>query len=192
MGEVNTDQGGGGKHKKKGAKKMSTKIDMTPMVDLAFLLITFFMLTTTFSKPQTMELNMPDKSKDEKNKSMKVKESRTLTLIMGKNRKTVYYYDGKFEPEETKLKKVDYDKIRSFLLKKKEEKGYNEKGEPQIIVLIKFEDKAKYKNMVDLLDEMHICEIPTYAIVDISEAERLLLPGAGPTTEKDKKQENKS
>ncbi len=63
MSEVNTESSGSKKGKKKGAKKVSTRIDFTPMVDLGFLLITFFMLTTTMIKPQTMEIAMPSKDK---------------------------------------------------------------------------------------------------------------------------------
>ena len=73
----------GGKGGKKRAKKMSTKIDMTPMVDLAFLLLTFFMLTTTFNKPQTMEINMP--VKDNTDNPTELKASKALTVILGKN-----------------------------------------------------------------------------------------------------------
>jgi biopolymer transport protein ExbD len=92
-----------------GGKKVSTKVDMTPMVDLAFLLVTFFMLTTTFSKPQTMEVNMPEKNqKDEK---MKVAETRTTTLILSENNK-IYYYSGSSENPEinvTNFPKLEFE-----------------------------------------------------------------------------------
>ncbi|RYF88381.1 MAG: biopolymer transporter ExbD, partial [Chitinophagaceae bacterium] len=92
MAEVNT--GGGGRGKGKGgkvrAKKQSTKIDMTPMVDLAFLLLTFFMLTTTFSKPQTMEIVMPEKKENKEIEDTKVKLSDAMTIVLGENNK-IYY-----------------------------------------------------------------------------------------------------
>ena len=83
------DSGGGGK---KRAKKMSTKIDMTPMVDLAFLLLTFFMLTTTFNKPNVMQVTMPVKPKPDDPPS-EIKSSNAMTLILGEANK-VYYYEG--------------------------------------------------------------------------------------------------
>src|SRR4051812_44848165 len=91
---------GGGGHEKKGkkrGKKSSPRIDMTPMVDLGFLLITFFILTTTMNKPQAMELNMPDKTQD--NQEQPVKASHSLTLILGKFDK-VYWFTG--TPKEAK------------------------------------------------------------------------------------------
>ena len=89
MAEVNTDGGGGGKHEKKRAKKSSTRIDMTPMVDLAFLLLTFFVLTSTFSKPKTMEINFPaDKPEDQKDQLV----NNALTFIMTEDDKIFYYY----------------------------------------------------------------------------------------------------
>jgi len=118
MAEIQPKGDGGGKGGKKRAKKMSTKIDMTPMVDLAFLLLTFFMLTTTFNKPQTMEINMPDKNVKDEEEQTKIKASEALTIILGKNDK-VYYYkglnDGTSQPE---LVTTDYsDKgIRDVLL----------------------------------------------------------------------------
>jgi len=94
MAELEQKQSGK-KGKKKGRKKMSTRIDLTPMVDLGFLLVTFFMLTTTFSKPQTMEINMPVKPKEEviEEEQNAVKASKALTLIIdGENK--IFWYQG--------------------------------------------------------------------------------------------------
>lgn len=150
-----------------GGKKVSTKVDMTPMVDLAFLLVTFFMLTTTFSKPQTMEVNMPDKTQD--NKTMKVKESKTTTIVLAENDK-VYYYTGVENPEvkltnfsPTGLRKVLLDKVKTI-------------DEP--IMIIKAKKEAKYKNVVDVIDEMAITGVKIYALVDITPADLELLAKA--------------
>jgi biopolymer transport protein ExbD len=155
MAEI-SDTGKGGKGKKR-SKKVSTKIDMTPMVDLAFLLITFFMLTTIFNKPQAMEVNMPDKTKDLQKQP--IKDSKALTIILGKNDK-IYWYRGLDNP---KVETTDYsaEGIRKVLLQKN-------KQIQDMVVLIKAEDISKYKNIVDILDEMHIADIKRYAIVDIS------------------------
>ncbi|MFN6947233.1 MAG: ExbD/TolR family protein [Cytophagaceae bacterium] len=158
MAEINS--GDGGKGKKGGkvrSKKMSTKVDMTPMVDLAFLLITFFMLTTTFNKPQTMEVNMPDKTDD--NKTMDLKESKALTIVIGEGDK-LYWYVGLQDPE---VQVTDYsDKgIRKLLQTKNNEIQ-------DLVVIIKAMDKSRYKNIVDILDEMHISQVKRYAVVDIT------------------------
>ena len=159
-------QGGGGEGGKKGgkvrSKKSSTRIDMTPMVDLAFLLLTFFILTTTLSKPQTMEITMPEKPK-EGDKQPEVNEKKVLTLVLGANDK-VYWYVGITEPE---AKRTDFSKdgIRKVLVEKKSEIR-------DLIVLIKAMDEAKYKNMVDILDEMTISNVQRYAIVDITSADK--------------------
>jgi biopolymer transport protein ExbD len=166
MAEINNESKGGNEKEKKvkRSKKMSTKIDMTPMVDLAFLLITFFMLTTTFSKPQAMQLNMPDKTKD--NQKMKVKESQTLTLILDE-KNAIFYYQGLDNPD---VKKTDYSStgIRKVLLQK-----VKEIKDP--IVIIKAKNKAKYKNVVDILDEMNITNIQKYSLIDITEKDLALI-----------------
>jgi biopolymer transport protein ExbD len=162
-------QGGGGDGGKKGgkirSKKSSTRIDMTPMVDLAFLLLTFFILTTTLSKPQTMEINMPEKPKPE-DKQPEVNEKKVLTLVLGANDK-VYWYVGITEPV---AKKVDFSKdgIRKVLIEKKSEIR-------DLIVLIKAMDEAKYKNMVDIIDEITITNIQRFAIVDITPADKQIV-----------------
>src|SRR5688572_2772769 len=170
MAEIQPKGDSGGKGGKKRAKKMSTKIDMTPMVDLAFLLLTFFMLTTTFNKPQTMEINMPDKTKVEDDEQVKIKASEALTIILGKNDK-VYYYkglnDGVTQPE---LVTTDYsDKgIRNVLL---------DMGNkiPKLTVLIKPVKTARYKNIVDILDEMNITNTRRYALVDMTDLDSKLM-----------------
>ena len=91
MSEVAQDNNQG---KKKGkTKKMSTRVDFTPMVDLGFLLITFFMLATTLNKPQTMEIAMPSKEKVTEEDQTKIKASRAVTILLGKENK-VFYYEG--------------------------------------------------------------------------------------------------
>lgn len=164
------DSGGGG-HDKKGKKKPkkgAPRVDMTPMVDLGFLLITFFMLTTTMSKPQSMELNMPDKTQTQDQQP--VKASQSLTVILGKNDKVFYFFGTPDDAKkEDSVKETDFSStgIRKIILEKTRELGLDEKGVPRIVIVIKAMDESKYKNMVDILDEMHITDSKRYAIVDI-------------------------
>ena len=109
MAEVNTDQGNsGGKHNKRRAKKASTKIDMTPMVDLAFLLLTFFVLTSTFNKPKAMELAFP---KEDVDSTKNIKVNNALTILLG-GEDNIYYYYGEFYPENN-VKTVSYTHLRA-------------------------------------------------------------------------------
>lgn len=168
MAEIQPKGDGGGKGGKKRAKKMSTKIDMTPMVDLGFLLLTFFILTTTFAKPQAMEINMPVKPKNEQEQN-ELKASNALTIILGKNDKVYYYQglnDGKEQPE---LKTTDFSDtgIREALL--------DLNSNPELVVLIKPTEKSRYKNIVDILDEMNITNTRKYALVKMSKLDTKLL-----------------
>ena len=155
-------QGGGGGHKKGGgkvrAKKQSTKIDMTPMVDLACLLLTFFILTTTFNKPKTMEVTMPDKVTDEKEQT-KINENDILNLVLGENDK-IYWWIGLTPPAE--VTNFSKNGVRKLLLE-------HNKANPKLMVLIKPRENSRYENMVDILDEMEITGMPRYAIVEINE-----------------------
>lgn len=158
MSEVSQSAGGGKKDGKIRSKKSSTRIDMTPMVDLAFLLLTFFMLTTTFNKPQTMEITMPEKPKTE-DKQPLVNEKRVITLVLGEKDK-IYWYQGITEP---KVEQTDFSAsgIRKVLL------DHNSQIK-DMVVLIKPSDLSRYKNVVDILDEMAISNISRFALVDIT------------------------
>jgi biopolymer transport protein ExbD len=155
--------------KSRKSAKVSTKIDMTPMVDLAFLLITFFMLTTTFSKPNVMEIAMPDKTETED--TAPVAASRCLTLILDKDQQ-VHWYRG-MNNENLALQTTDFSNsegIRQVIIKQTAE--IEEKTGKDAIILIKATDQAKYKNLVDILDEMHITHQAIYAIVDVYDFEK--------------------
>ena len=181
MAELNTGDGDGKKGGKVRSKKSNSKVDLTAMVDLAFLLITFFMLTTTLSKPQSMPLGLPDKEDDKtKDKPIKVDENRTLTVLLGDNDKLVYYM-GLLATPIAGPKDISYGKegIRKELLKRKksvvEYTGNKDKG---LIVIIKPSKKSNYRNLVDILDEMAIVGVPSNAIVnDFSPEELKLLEG---------------
>ena len=180
MAELNTGDGGGKKGGKVRSKKSNAKVDLTAMVDLAFLLITFFMLTTTLSKPQSMNLGLPDKDPSKDNVDMKVDENRTMTIMLGADDKLVYYV-GLLATPIAGPKELPYGKdgIRKEILSRKksvlEYTGNKDKG---MIVIIKPSKKANYRNVIDILDEMAISDVPTYTIVnDFSPEEQKLLEG---------------
>jgi len=163
------DTGGDGGHKKgpgvKKAKKLSTAVDMTPMVDLGFLLITFFIFTTTMAQPTAMKLYMP-KDVDKPEEQNKVKESGAFTILLGKEDQ-VYYYEG-LDP--SKLQATSFKGIREEIIKKKQSTNPED-----LVMIIKPSADATYKNTVDILDEMTISEIKRYAMVDISDGEYQLV-----------------
>ena len=190
------DTGGGDNHKKgpgvKKAKKLSTRVDMTPMVDLGFLLITFFIFTATMSTPTTMDLNMP-KDTEKKEEETKVKQSGALTIMLGKKDK-VYYYEGELMPDGSNFKSTDFKGIRDVIIKKKKdviahytpnaecEAKAKEKGKPvsdcfdtDFVVVIKPTEDANYKNTVDILDEMTINLVKRFAMIKITDVERDLV-----------------
>ena len=136
------------------SERKSTKVDMTPLVDLAFLLITFFMLATTLAKPKVMEVNMPAG-----NIKSPVKHAITL-LLTGDNK--IYYYYGL---ETDKVKVSDFEKIRKTLL------SFN-RTYPNLTVVIKMDDSSKFGNLVDVLDEMVITNSKRYSISEISDTDK--------------------
>ena len=172
MAEI-ASSGGGDKGGKIRAKKASTKIDMTPMVDLGFLLITFFMLTTTLSRPVTMQLNMPDKTDDQQKSEVKMSE--TLTVCPGPDGK-VYYYQGLPNEAGTKLEVTTFDDkegIRQILFQKKQAIGTN------FTIVIKPTKNAKYKAVIDFLDELSITNNKRYAILEIDPDTEALIKKSG-------------
>lgn len=164
MAEIDSSGGGAKKGNKQRAKKMSTKIDMTPMVDLGFLLITFFMLTTTLQKPSVMQLNMPDKTED--NTTTPTPASRTLALIAGPKSK-VYYFRGDPKDPNTKIEVTNYSAtgLRQVIAENKAAVDAAA-GKDKFVVVVMPMDKASYKNVVDLLDELAITGSERYGIVE--------------------------
>ena len=160
MAEMDTSGGG---HKKKGpgvkkSKKQSTRVDLTPMVDLGFLLITFFIFTTTMSQPTAMKLNLP-KDVEKPEDQNKLKESAAFTVMPSKAN-MVYYYEG-LDP--SKLQQTTFKQVRDIILDKKR------RTDPKdFMVIIKPTKDATYKNAVDILDEMKIDDVKRYALVGIS------------------------
>ncbi len=195
---------GGGEEKKGKPKKQTLRVDFTPMVDMNMLLITFFMFCTTLSKPQVMDIAMPTNEKLNEDEEVKVKESKAITLILGENDK-VYYYTGIPNYEDyTTLKETDFspEGLRALLLDRnktivakmkelKQEKFVTNKkmsdeefqtrskeikgDKDGQVVVIKPTADANYANLVDALDEMQICSIDKYAIVDMTEGDQFLL-----------------
>ena len=193
---------------KKKPKKGDARVDMTPMVDLMSLLITFFMLTAAFSKPKVMEIVLPEKiKKNEKVEPPKIAESRTLNIILGPDDK-VFWYPGKADPDVTVLQETDFsdqgirqvllDRNRALFRKIADFEDQVIRGEIEIkqdslrnaisqlkkdddtgpIVLIKAYKTARYKNFVDIIDEMSIVGIARYTFTDIDWIEDKLVVDA--------------
>lgn len=203
MAEI-AEGGGGGGHKggKKRAKKQSTRIDMTPMVDLAFLLLTFFVLTSTFSKPKSMELTFPVPP-DNPIDQPPIKNG--ITFLLTKDDR-IFYYEGEFKAEDsdkgpkTVLKELNFSQgeggLHKYLAEKnkwlhEQVKELDTKLEKKQIpdttykrlvktakadkatptYLIKTDDKATYKDVIDVIDELNINIVGKYVVVDIIKPE---------------------
>lgn len=171
MAELNQDSGGG---KKKGgkirSKKQGGRVDLTAMVDLAFLLITFFMLTTSLNKPNAMDVTVPDKNEEDLEDRLEVADDRTTTILLAGNNKIVWYsglFDNPIEGPET----VDYgaEGIRKVLLRKLVE--VPQRTGEDLIVVIRPSDDATHKNLVDILDEMKIVDAQKYSLGTILDIE---------------------
>lgn len=180
MAELDTSGGGKGKGGKVRSKKQSTRVDLTAMVDLAFLLITFFMLTTTLAKPQAMDLAMPDKEKNDQ-QELTVADNRTMTILLGDGNRLEWYMGLVDKPlTAPQVDNFGRNGIRKALIE------YSKKviattGDPSkgLIVLIKPSAQSNYRNFVDILDEMKVSNIERYAIVEISDPDIALLKRDG-------------
>ncbi len=161
---------------KGGRKVQPPRIDLTPMVDLGFLLITFFMFTTTLAQQKTMELNMPSNEKTDR--PMAVPAESTITIIPVKGH-VVKYYEGFFEPG--KLMQCPTSKVIDRILQKKKEvaalpAGYS-KDAHRLHVLIKPDDASSYEDVVHVVDAMLIADVKDYAIMDLGVVEKEVIWG---------------
>lgn len=173
MAEVQVQEKGekGGKVR---SKKQSTRVDMTPMVDLGFLLITFFMFTTTFSKPNVMDLGLPAKPKVDAPKPppTEIDLSNSISLIIGKDDKIFYHQLDQAGLNEQTLQETTFD--RNGITKVIEQAKRKAKDVTKFTVIIKPTDDAVYKNFVDILDEMAITKSEQYGVTDIKPWEKAI------------------
>lgn len=147
------------------SKKHSTHLDMTPMVDLAFLLLTFFVLTVTLTKSLALEIRMPDKP-NIITQQPEVTSERVLTLVLGENDK-VYWYHGIINPT-VEVTNFSPTGIRKVLLEKNA-------AIKNMVLLVKPSDKSRYQNVVDILDEIDITNIQNYYLVDETPEDQKLI-----------------
>ena len=179
MADVDTSQGGGGKHKGgPKQKKKSTRIDMTAMVDVAFLLLTFFILTSTLATPKAMELIKPPKTEDDSNEQ-KVVEEKVMTFILGADDKI----HAVWKITDPDIETIDYSEegVRE-IIKKHLDRFPNRcdlvGDAPNCwdpIFVVKPAPSCKYKNMVDMMDEMRINNVKKYALDEVNSQDSLLM-----------------
>ncbi len=163
MADVTANPPGNKKHPKTFQKK-PLRIDLTPLVDLGFLLITFFIFTTVINQPTVMKLVLPQEASDDDNR-MTTKESGTLTLLPAGD-KIVYYYEGANFDAPGNLRQSDDKKVRDIILAKK-----RSVADKDLFIQVKPLADCSYQNLVNMLDEMRINDVKAYALVDVSMAE---------------------
>ena len=165
MAEVQVQEKGGGDGKVR-SKKQSTRVDMTPMVDLGFLLITFFMFTTTFSKPNVLDLGLPAKpKKDQKQPDTEIKLSNSISLLIGKDNRVFWHQQDNTSLTDQNLNETTFDRegIRQIIRQAKAGAA----DQSKFTVIIKPTDDAVYKNFVDIVDEMYITKNEQYGVTDL-------------------------
>jgi biopolymer transport protein ExbD len=143
--------------KRKQIRRVGIRIDMTPLVDIAFLLLTFFMLTTSMSRPQTMEINLPPEDV-----SVEVAESNLLTLFV--TSKGDLFWRMKLDAPE----KIEFDNLRSFLKERIESNS-------KLITLVKVDREGKYNMMVNIIDELNLASITRFSLAPMLDSDKDLL-----------------
>lgn len=146
------------KGKKKKKRRLGVKIDNTPMVDVAFLLLTFFMLTTSMNKPQTMEINLPPDNKT----TVEVAQSNLMTVRV-KEDGSIYWNIATDPPE-----KVEFKGLRALMVQRNQ-------ANPKLITLIKIDRKGKYQMMVDIMDEMNLANVTRFSLAPMEDADKKIL-----------------
>jgi len=155
--DVGGDSGGRGKHKKKHAKKrLAVRIDMTPMVDVAFLLLTFFMLTTVMRKQQTMQINLPPNN----NVKVDIAESNLMTIFVNENNK-IYYTQGSDKTPTA----IEFSALQTFFRS-------NAQRNSKLVILLKFDRKSKYHLMVEVIDQLNVSELNRFSIAPLTDTDK--------------------
>lgn len=147
-----------GKKKRRKSKRLGIRIDMTPLVDVAFLLLTFFMLTTSMARPQTMEINLPP----DENVKVEIAESNLMTLRVNEKGE-VFWNLGLDAPQ-----RIEFDKLRGFIRERLQ-------TNPRLVTLVKIDPKAKYEVMVNIMDELNLADMQRFSIARMTEQDQKLL-----------------
>lgn len=166
MAEVIAQEKQGGKQKKK-----LIRVDMTPMVDLGFLLITFFMFTTNFTKPNVMDLGLPAKDPNPHPITDNViRDKNQVTFILGKDNRVFYHQSNETDLNSGNLKETDFSGVK---ISKIISEAYKTAPKPEnFTVIVKPTDDANYKNFVDILDNIAISKKERYGVTDIKPWEK--------------------
>lgn len=160
------------------SKKQSTRVDLTPMVDLGFLLITFFVFSTTMSKPTVMDLHLPDDRTVVDNPTV-VPNSAVMSVLLDDNN-IIHYYRGNFEDAQKNnaiiTTRFASDNLRKGIMHAQQQTALTLGDKNKFVLIIKPGKKSSYKNLVDAMDEILICDIKKYALVEVGEKDKKLFP----------------
>jgi biopolymer transport protein ExbD len=149
-----------GKKRKKG-RRLGVRIDFTPLVDVAFLLLTFFMFTTSMSRPQTMEINLPP----DKNVKVEIAESNLLTLRM--NEKGDLFWNTALDAP----KRLPASELRTFLREQVQ-------ANPKLVVVLKIDRMGKYNHMVSMIDEFGLSHVERFSLAPLMDQDKALMARA--------------
>jgi biopolymer transport protein ExbD len=167
MGAVDSPEAGGGRKKKGGIRKhqpkrIGIKIDMTPMVDVAFLLLIFFMCTTVFRKPQALEINLPPDPKAK----IEIAQSNVMTLrLIAPSDSTKGEVRAFWRIAEDPFKEAKFDQLVDIF-------SAESKKNPKLVVLVKIDRDAKYKYMVSVIDQLQFAELNRFSLAPLEPVEK--------------------
>ena len=148
------------KGKKKKARRVGIRIDMTPLVDIAFLLLTFFMFSTSMSRPQTMEINLPPQDV-----KVEIAESNLLTLRIDKDG-SIFWSMGIESPQ-----KLPFDELRRFLVDRSA-------ANPKLVTVVKVAREGTYNMMVNMIDELALANVSRFSLAPMTQQDEALIAKA--------------